>query len=86
MQVYASYSDSRTVTPNFQLCAIVPVEVTAGESETVELCIDRYWVKAVLENGQRVEPDGEITLYVSDRQPDERSNELSTSNVLEIKL
>ncbi|MBQ2759133.1 MAG: glycoside hydrolase family 3 C-terminal domain-containing protein, partial [Clostridia bacterium] len=86
VQVYASYSDSRTVTPNFQLCAIVPVEVTAGESETVELCIDRYWVKAVLENGQRVEPDGEITLYVSDRQPDERSNELSTSNVLEIKL
>ncbi len=86
VQVYASYSDSRTVTPNFQLCAIAPVEVRAGESETVELCIDRYWVKAVLENGQRVEPDGEITLYVSDRQPDERSNELSTSNVLSIKL
>jgi len=86
VQVYASYSDSRTVTPNFQLCAITPVEVRAGERKTVELCIDRYWVKAVLENGQRVEPDGEITLYVSDRQPDERSNELSTSNVLSIKL
>lgn len=86
VQVYASYSDSRTVTPNFQLCAITPVEVTAGESETVELEIDRYWVKAVLENGQRVEPDGEITLYVSDHQPDERSNELSTSNVLQVKI
>ncbi len=86
VQAYAAYSDSRTVTPNFQLCAITPVEVRAGERKTVELCIDRYWVKAVLENGQRVEPDGEITLYVSDRQPDERSNELSTSNVLQIKI
>ena len=86
LQAYASYSDSRTTTPNFQLCAITPVEIAAGQSVRAELEIDRYWVKAVLEDGQRVEPDGEITLYVSDRQPDARSNELSTSNVLEIKL
>ena len=86
LQAYASYSDSRTTTPNFQLCAITPVEIAAGQSVKAELEIDRWWVKAVLEDGQRVEPDGEITLYVSDRQPDERSNELSTSNVLSIKL
>ena len=86
LQAYASYSDSRTTTPNFQLCAITPVEIAAGQSVKAELEIDRWWVKAVLEDGQRVEPDGEITLYVSDRQPDERSNELSSSNVLSIKL
>ena len=76
VQVYAKYSDSRTYTPNFQLCAVQSINLKAGESTNVTLDIDKYWIKAVLEDGERVTPDGEITLYIGGHQPDNRSNEL----------
>ena len=64
MQVYARFTDSRTHTPNCQLCAVKAVTLAAGENAEFELCIDRYWLKAVLQNGERVDPDGEIGLYI----------------------
>ena len=87
VQVYAQYTDSRTYTPNYQLCAIRPVELEAGEKKSVELEIDRYWVKAILEDGSRVEPDGKIALFIGGSQPDEFSLSLTGSNCekLEIK-
>lgn len=64
VQVYARFTDSRTHTPNCQLCAVKAVTLAAGENAEFELCIDRYWLKAVLQNGERVDPDGEIGLYI----------------------
>ncbi len=76
-QVYASYKDSRTATPHYQLCAIKSTELSAGEKKTVTLEIDRYWIKAVLDDGSRAEPDGKITLYVGGHQPDRVSERLT---------
>ena len=77
VQVYARFSDSRTYTPNFRLCAVKAVSLSAGESRIVELTTDRYWLRAVLENGERVNPDGETTLYIGGSQPDGRSAALT---------
>ena len=68
-QLYASYSDSRTVTPRLQLCALSPVYLRAGERKTVSFTVDRFWLKAVLADGTRVDPDGGITLYADGCQP-----------------
>ncbi|MCR5207910.1 MAG: glycoside hydrolase family 3 C-terminal domain-containing protein [Eubacterium sp.] len=76
VQCYAHYTDSRTETPRLQLCALAPEFLNKGETKTVRLEIDKYWLKAVLENGERVTPDGEITLYIGDCQPDTEENTL----------
>ena len=73
VQCYAKFTDSRTETPKHQLCAVSPVYLKAGETKTVEIEIDRYWLKAVLPDGSRVDPDGEITLFVGGAQPTDRS-------------
>ncbi len=76
-QVYARYTDSRTVTPNFQLCGLKAVELEPGESRRVVFDIPKYWVSAVLEDGTRAAPDGELAFYTGGSQPDERSLELT---------
>ena len=76
VQAYAEYKDSRTVTPHSQLCAIKSVELEKGETKTVEMEIDRYWIKAVLEDGKRVDPDGSIAIYIGGHQPDAVSDKL----------
>lgn len=82
-QVYASFTDSRTPTPHYQLCAVKAAELEAGEKANITLEIDRYWIKAVLDDGSRVDPDGKVTLYVGGHQPDSVSNAL-TGTVCEI--
>ena len=76
VQCYARLTDSRTETPNLQLCAVEPVFLKAGETKQVELTVDRYWLKAVLDNGSRVDPDGGIVLYAGGGQPAEDADGL----------
>ncbi len=85
-QVYASFTDSRTTTPHFQLCAINALTLEAGETKTAELTIDKYWLCAVLEDGARVPADGKITLYCGGHQPDGRSNLLAGYECEKIEL
>ena len=73
VQVYASYTDSRTPTPLYQLCGLASVKLGAGESAYASVKVDKYWVKAVLADGSRVTPDGEIVLHIGGHQPDEVS-------------
>lgn len=75
-QIYASFKDSRTYTPHYQLCAVKTTELEPDEEATLTLTIDSYWLKAVDENGNRITPDGGITLYAGGHQPDRVSNEL----------
>lgn len=77
VQCYAHFTDSRTETPLLQLCALSPLYLEKGESKTAVLTVDRYWLEAVLENGERVTPDGEITLYIGDGQPCDGVNTLT---------
>ena len=85
-QVYASFTDSRVTTPHFQLCGINSVKLVAGEKAEVKFEIDRYWLKAVLEDGSRAEPDGKIVLYVGGHQPDSVSNRLTGYTCEKIEL
>ncbi len=86
VQVYAAYTDSRVTTPHWQLCSVKPVTLEAGEKAEVTLDIDRYWVKAVTMDGERVDPDGNITLYIGGHQPDSVSNSLLGYQCLKIEL
>ena len=86
VQAYASFTDSRTVTPHFQLCGIKAVELAAGESKNVELEIERYWLKAVTDNGDRVDPDGNVALYIGGHQPDAVSDKLTGYSCEKIEL
>ena len=85
-QVYASFTDSRTVTPHYQLCAINALTLEAGETKTAEFTIDKYWLSAVLADGTRTAPDGAITLYCGGHQPDGRSNALAGNECKKIEL
>ncbi len=85
-QVYASFTDSRTVTPHFQLCGIKALELEAGEKATVTFEIDEYWLKAVTEDGTRVDPDGKLALYVGGHQPDSVSNALLGNECIKIEI
>lgn len=86
VQVYASYTDSRAATPHWQLCAVKSVMLKKGEKSEVILDIDRYWVKAVTMYGERVDPDGKITLYIGGHQPDAVSTNLLGYSCLKIEL
>ncbi len=86
VQAYASFTDSRTVTPHYQLCGIKALELAVGEEKTVELEIDRYWLKAVTEDGSRVEPDGKLELYIGGHQPDAVSNRLTGTECIKIDI
>ena len=69
VQCYARFTDSRTAAPNCQLCAFASVVLQPGEAKTVHLRIDRFWLRAVLCDGSRVEPDGGVTLFFGGGQP-----------------
>ncbi len=86
VQVYAAYTDSRVATPHWQLCSVKPVVLEAGEKAEVTLDIDRYWVKAVTMDGERVDPDGKITFYIGGHQPDSVSDKLLGYSCLKIEL
>lgn len=86
VQIYAKFTDSRTTTPNFQLCGIETTTLEAAETQNIEIRVNTYWLKAVLENGERVTPDGEITLFVGGHQPDYRSELLSGTKCLKVPV
>ena len=86
VQVYASYTDSRTTTPIFQLCGIQAVALKAGEKKAVSVKVNKYWLKAVLEDGTRTEPDGSLTLYVGGHQPDSKSTALCGTECIKLNI
>ncbi len=85
VQVYAQYKDSRTPTPNFQLCGLEAVALEVGEEKSVVVPVDAYWTKAVLSDGTRTVADGGLKFYVGGHQPDERSRELGLDDCLVIE-
>lgn len=86
IQIYAQYTDSRTDTPKYQLCSIAAVELEANETKSIEAKIDRYWIKAVLPEGKRTEPNGRIFLYAGGHQPDEYSESLYKYNCIKAEI
>ena len=86
VQLYAKFSDSRTETPNCQLCGIKAVTLEAGQTAEAELNISTYWLRAVLDSGEKVTPDGGVTLYAGGHQPDALSAGLSGYECLKIEL
>ena len=82
VQVYAQFTESRTLTPNFQLCGIKAVELLPGEKKVCEINVSKYWLCAVDVAGNRIFPDGSLKLYAGSHQPDKRSCELCNSQPL----
>lgn len=76
VQIYAHFDDSRTETPVYQLCGVTKPFIKAKETVNVSVTVDKYWLKAVLGDGERVTPDGKITLYAGGHQPDTVSRAL----------
>ncbi len=86
VQIYASYTDSRTPTPVCQLCGVKAVDVKAGGTAKVTVNVNKYWLKAVLADGTRVEPDGKLELYVGGHQPDKKSAELCGNECVKLVI
>ena len=86
VQVYARMRDSRTATPEWQLCGLAAVELAAGARGRCEITVDRFWLKSVLCDGSRAEPDGGITLCIGGHQPDELSAELAGTACIALEL
>ena len=86
VQVYGSFTDSRTVTPIRQLCGLQAVKLAAGEKKTVTVEIRKYWLSAVLEDGSRVPADGKVILSIGGHQPDDRSTALCSDNLVTLEL
>ncbi len=86
VQIYAQYKDSRCQTPHFQLCGLMPVELAPGDARRVCVPVERWWLRAVTDTGERVEPDGGLILYVGGHQPDGRSEELTGTSCLSVTL
>lgn len=86
VQVYSQFTDSRTATPICQLCGVQAVRLTPGEETAVTITIQKYWLKAVLDDGTRVAPDGKITLTIGGHQPDDRSTALCADTCVTLTL
>ena len=79
-QLYAVLKDSRTSTPKRQLCGLSPIHLKKGETKTARFTVERFWLKAVLEDGSRREPDLGITLFAGGGQPGENAEGLRLRN------
>ena len=85
-QVYVTLKDSQNETPHYQLCSLQALELTPGESKTVTFTVDACWLKAFNENGEMVDPDGGITLFVGGHQPDAVSTRLTGTTCERMEL
>lgn len=86
VQIYGEYTDSRTPTPIYQLCGTKPVRLGAGESAEITLKVNKYWLSAVLSDGERVTPDGILKLHIGSHQPDEKSEKLSGTKCVTVEI
>jgi beta-glucosidase len=86
VQIYGEFTDSRTSTPIYQLCGTKPVSLGAGESAEVTLKVNKYWLSAVLSDGERVTPDGLLKLHIGSHQPDEKSEKLSGTKCVTVEI
>ncbi len=85
IQIYAHFTDTRTATPKYRLCGVKTAFLPASCEKTVEAEADKKFIKAVLADGARVCPDGEITLYAGSCQPDGRSVALTGKAPLKVR-
>ncbi|MBQ7017050.1 MAG: glycoside hydrolase family 3 C-terminal domain-containing protein [Firmicutes bacterium] len=86
IQVYVKITEEGVRTPNFQLVAAMQLKMSANERRKVEVTLPEYWLQVVQEDGVRRAANGEITLFVGDHQPDERSEKLCGKTCLQVKM
>lgn len=86
MQAYGEFADSQCETPIRQLCAVKPVFIMAGEKTEAEITIDKFWLKAVTDDGKRKEPDGNVAIAIGSSQCDNLSLKLGASQGIRIHI
>jgi len=62
------------------------VQIKVGESAETEITVDRYWIKAVNENGERTEPDGGVELFIGSSLPDDYSISQGAAKPVSIRV
>ncbi|MBP5193048.1 MAG: glycoside hydrolase family 3 C-terminal domain-containing protein [Eubacterium sp.] len=72
--------------PKYCLCSFERVSLLPGETKTVTLKIMDKSFTIVTEDGKRITPGGEYTIYVGGQQPDKRSEELTGNAVQSVKI
>ena len=72
--------------PKYCLCSFERVSLLPGETKTVTLKIMDKSFTIVTEDGKRITPGGEYTIYVGGQQPDKRSEELTGKAVQSVKI
>ncbi len=86
VQVYARFTEQGLRTANYQLVAVQPLCLQAGERRHMHIPLPDYWMQVVDEEGKRRPCRGRAVIYVGDHQPDVRSEELSSEPCLSIVL
>ena len=76
VQVYAKSEDANEV-KNTKLVGFRRITLEAGKAGTVEIPVSSERLKVVNEEGEKVIPEGKISIYVGFGQPDERTSSLT---------
>ena len=77
IQVYLKAEEDANEVKNTRLAAFTRAALGAGEKTSVEIDIPAERLKVVNDKGERVIPEGKITVYVGFGQPDALTERLS---------
>ncbi|MDO5559447.1 MAG: glycoside hydrolase family 3 C-terminal domain-containing protein [Oscillospiraceae bacterium] len=77
---------SEFAVPNVSLCGFRRVFLKAGQKQTVDISVDREFLKIVDDNGIRRSTDGRQTLFAGTSQPDSLSCELNRKSCISIDI
>lgn len=86
VQVYKRNPESRHEVRNVVLCGFTRIELKPGEEMQGKIKLDPHTFTVVNEEGDRIQDGTRYILWVGTHGPDERSRELSGSDVLEIQV
>lgn len=86
MQIYVKIEEEGVRTPNYQLVAAMQLELAPREKRRVEAELPAYWLQVVEKSGKRRPARGHIQVFVGDHQPDTRSEQLSQTRCLSVRI
>lgn len=86
VQVYKKNRNSNFEVRNSVLCGFTRIELEAGEVKQGEIVLDANTFTVVNDRGERIQDGDKYLLWVGTHGPDERSLELTGTEVLELEV
>lgn len=81
VQVYVKYEEADDLAPGFQLKGLQCIELEPGETKDVTITLSPRAFASITDEGKCVVKPGRYTVAIGGQQPDERSKELTKSEV-----